>query len=534
MTKLPALFLFLILCQLVFSQHIEKTEAQPFKLSVGTYGTTVIGADENFLYLQSLNTKLMLSQTQKVVDVPTLSRISKKTLEPQKEATYKELIKGRDWVGFLMIRNRIYFFSKEKNGKTGLDVFAAELDKESLQPVGETKKLGTFSLNQHYESAQVAIKVGVDSSRFLLIVDGDKENNVIQVVLTDLDLKTQPINSLTVRPTGKSFIHSGVWLLSNGFVLVRGSVFDEVQEGRKTKRKLKGFSSKLYSDKGILISEQMEEANLQVPMVTYIKENNEKQVEMIGFIGNNPEERKLTGIYYKLIDIFTGNPKAEIFQPFEGLHPVIAKKLNEDNSFRLKSISLAPDGKNRVLIAESYQEMNMTRRESNNRDYYRTDLFFRDLLIIQFNPLDKINWVSLVPRNQITMMNSSADWWNFSPWTPIDHFPGTSSGLYGSTATIPRKEALYLLFNDNPENSGVISPDAKVSRSGGATGVPNLIKIDYISGKLSRSVLTGIPKGMGILSPKVFGKGDNWYLLSREHTGFGLAKFEYHFSLLKF
>lgn len=534
MKKIPGLILLLLLCQIAISQRIQKAAANSFKLNVGNFGTTVIGSDDKFLYLQSLHTKFMISQSQKIVNIPSLTRISKETLEPEKTSVYKDQIEKRDWVAFHFVKDRIFIFTTEKSSKTELSFYATEINKENLQPKGETRMLGAFPINKDYDRVLTTVIVAEDSSRFLLVVEGEKENPAIQAAVVDLDLKATPVISLSLQSNSKSLDRTGLWLLSNETILVRGNLMTEIQEGRKKRYQLAGFSSKFFDLKGKKIAEQTEEVKERLPMVSYIKENAKKQIEMIGFYANNPTERILSGVYYKLLDLNTTTTITEKYLPFTNLDPAITKKLNEDNSFRLKNISSTPDGKNSILVAESYREMDMSRVESNGRAYYRTDLFYRDLLIVQFNPTDKINWTTLLPKNQITMVNAGNYWWNLSFWKPFDHFPGTSSGLYGSITTIARRDAFYVLFNDDSDNSNVTTPDAKVSRAGGATGNPHLLKIDYQTGKMSRSVLSGIPKGMGLLTPKTVGSGDAWYLLSREHTGFGLSKFDYHFSLLRF
>ncbi len=154
-----------------------------------------------------------------------------------------------------------------------------------------------------------------------------------------------------------------------------------------------------------------------------------------------------------------------------------AEKGKELPNFDLDQIVIREDG-GAVLIGEEYYVTVSTTTSSNGSTTTRTTYHYNDIIVININPDNSVEWATKIPKRQ-----------------------AGSSGFYLSYAAHIKDDKIYLIFNDNEKNLDEIKPD-KIYPYDGKDSYATLVTINE-NGTWKKSALFSNKETGVILRPIV-------------------------------
>lgn len=182
-----------------------------------------------------------------------------------------------------------------------------------------------------------------------------------------------------------------------------------------------------------------------------------------------------------------------------------AEKGVELSNFDLEDIIIREDG-GAVLIGEKYYiTQHTTYNSSTNSSTTTTVYHYNDIIVININPDNSIEWATRIPKNQ-----------------------ASSSGFYLSYAAHVKDNMIYLIFNDNDKNLDEKNPD-KIYAYDGKNSIATLATISP-DGSYKKSALFS-NKEEGVIMRPIVSKQINEdeliiYCEKRRDYVIGKIKFE--------
>src|SRR5450755_247128 len=192
MKKSNLLLLSFYFCCSCFSQKPKITWGDEFKLHKGSTDLDVVYADKTGAYLQEshLALKSYFVIGASVRTSATLIKLDKNLTEQYRNDFNKEL-KGKEFEQFFVLQNKLFIVASLSNKREEtLDIFTAEVDKNSGELSGDWQLLTTFQKDEKKDEINFKISYNADSSNIILVssIQGT-DKNTYQVQEFDKSMK---------------------------------------------------------------------------------------------------------------------------------------------------------------------------------------------------------------------------------------------------------------------------------------------------------------------------------------------------------
>ena len=224
------------LCLCCFSQKPKVKWGDEFKLHKGSTDLDVVYADKSGVYLQeshlAMKSYFVIGATAR--SSATLVKLDKNLSELYRNDFNKEL-RGKEFEQFFVLQDKMLLFASEysRREKT-LNIFAAEVDKNSGELSGDWQQLTSFQKDDKRDDINYKIALNADSTKMVVVssVEG-KEKNTYQVQEFDKALKPtgKPV-VITNEFDPKTFQLEDVLYTINKKIILVGRIY-EYQEGKK-------------------------------------------------------------------------------------------------------------------------------------------------------------------------------------------------------------------------------------------------------------------------------------------------------------
>jgi hypothetical protein len=352
----------------------------------------------------------------------------------------------------LQLKNRLYVFYSYQNTKEKKNILLVdEIDKKTLQPKNEKRKLGEidYAGNSKRNSGNFSFKISRDSSKVLVFYSlpdthGDPEAfgfNVLDNTLSSIWEK-----NVTIPYKNGLFDTESVRVDNNGNVYLLGLLY---KEKRKSKRKgLPNYTYEVfaYSNKGN--STKQYSISLDDRFIT------DMQIEILnnnlvcaGFYSQKGTF-SIRGTYFLTVDAATKEIKTKSFREFgidfisqnmserEARRTKKREERGEDQElydYDLDKLLIGKDG-SAVLMGEQYYVRTVSTTTyfngvpSTQTNYH---YYYNDIIAVKINAAGQIQWAEKVAKTQHTM---------------------NDFGFYSSYTLAIVKGKLCFIFNDSPEN----------------------------------------------------------------------------------
>ncbi|MBI1768550.1 MAG: hypothetical protein HYR67_09265 [Bacteroidetes bacterium] len=353
-----------------------------------------------------------------------------------------------DVSSLLHLKNKLYIFYsylKKKEKKNVL--FVDEIDKNTLQPKKEKRKIGEidYSGNSNRNSGGFSIRVSRDSSKVLAFYSlpyekGEPEAFGFNVL--DSNLKSIWEKNVTIPYKDGLFDIQSTRVDNDGNVYMLGLLF---KDKRKTKRGGEPnytYEAFAYSNKGNNVKQYT--LSLDDRFIT------DMQIEILnnnlvcaGFYSAKGTY-SIRGTYFLAVDLATKAIKTKSFKEFD--IDFITQSMSEREARRAKrreekgkeqelyeydldKLLIGKDG-SAMLIGEQYY-VKVVSSYNGRVTTYTYHYYYNDIIAVKIDPSGQIQWAEKIAKSQHTV---------------------NDDGFYSSYALSIVNGKVCLIFNDNPEN----------------------------------------------------------------------------------
>lgn len=551
----------ILFCLVGFAQNPKLTWGDEFKLRKGSTDLEVIYADKSGVYLQEghLALKSYFVIGGSVRSSATLVKLDKNLMELYRNDFNKEL-KGKEFEQFFVVQDRLYVFATDYEKKEKrMDLYAAELDKNSGQMTGSWNIVASFNKENKNDIVEFKIDLSADSTNVTLIstVRGREKN---EYTISEFDKILKPIGKqvkISNEFDPKTFQLQDVIYTSNKKIILVGRIY-EYQEGKKKKDKFLEFANyniRLYDDKG----RQQKEINTNINgrwlnSTRLIQEKNNDLV-LAAFYSDtkkgrttdgmlvqriNPESGEVISTSEKKIDHSMLGGDASDDEPDESESKAerkerenLEKIKNEGEAFskymRFQRIFYTPDN-GLVMVAEnvhSYSYVRQTTRGGTATTPMQTTMThytvyeYGDLLLFKVDAGGNIGWMRVLPKAQKEMIAEELP----GGFMYSGYFDAVNRPFYAGFGAMQTEKSIQLIFNDNPKNATVTQPGSRVRRAVNF-GKSHCFIADFslADGKVERKMFfsnsdtpTSMPRMASVM-------GRDMYIVGRDDRFFGKTK----------
>jgi hypothetical protein len=353
-------------------------------------------------------------------------------------------------INFLIqLKNRLYLFYSIANQREKRNtLFVKEVDKATLQPKAEKKKIGEIDYKgkSNRNNGDFRFRVSRDSSKVLVFYSLPFESHEPEAFgFNVLDDKLNSLweKNVTIPYNDELFDVESFRVDNSGNAYLLGLSY---KDKRKSKRRgLPNYTYEVfaYLDKGKNVKQypiSLEDRFL-TDMQIEILDN--KNLVCAGFYSEKGTF-SVRGTYFLVVDPATKAIKTKSFKEFsldfitQNMTEREAKKATkreakgEDTElfeYDLDKLLVGKDG-SAMLVGEQYymrvQTVSTGRSTMTTYHYY-----YNDIITVKINPAGQIEWAQKIPKAQHTM---------------------NDQGFYSSYTMAVLKGKICFFFNDNPKN----------------------------------------------------------------------------------
>ena len=564
MTRFTLLLTFLLLCLCSFSQKPTINWGDEFKLRKGSTDLDVVYADKSGVYLQEsrLALKSYFVIGASVRSSAALIKLDKNLTEIYRNDFNKEL-KGKEFEQFFVLQNRMLLIASEysKRDRT-LDVFAAEIDKNSGEISGEWKQLTSFQKEEKKDDINFKVTYNADSTEMVVVssIQGKEKNNYqVQEFDKNLIPVAKPVD-ISNEFDPKTFQLEDVLYTINKKIILVGRVY-EYEEGKKKKSRFLDFANyniRLYDEKGKQLAEVNTNINGKWLISTRLIQKGDKDLVLAAFYNNTKRGKAIDGMLVQRINPVTGavisTSEKEINNSMlttevdstagdadnddetkseRKERERLDKMKDEGEGFshlmQFRNIFYTED-QGLILLAEKYHHYTYTSTSytpgSNgfSSSYSSTTYSVYecgDLMMCKVDAGGNISWLKILPKAQREVI---AEGYSNSFAAP-SFFDPSNRPFYAGIGALEANNAIHVIFNDNPKNVLVTQPGQKVkaaTRFGKSDCF--VLTIDELTGKYTRNYFfsnTAVPTAMPRLGSVI---GDNMYIVGKDDRVLGKSK----------
>lgn len=543
------------------AQKPKITWGEEFKLRKGSTDLEVIYADKNSVYLEeghlAMKSYFVIGATMRTSG--TLVKLDKTLTEVYRNNFNTEL-RGKEFVQFFALQDKLYLFASEyiRKEKT-LNVYGAEVNKNSGELAGDWKPVTSFQKEEKKDDINFKIALNADSTQMIIVstIEGRAKNEyTIQEFDKSLKATAKPI-IVSNEFDPKTFQLEDVLYTINKKIFLVGRVY-EYQEGKKKKTKFLDFANyniRIYDEQGKQEKEINTNINGKWLTSTKLVQERNKDIVLAAFYNNARKGKTIDGLLVQRINPASGevistsekqiNNSLLSGDDDDGPDEVdetetkeerkerekLAKIKDEGEAFskymQFRNILYTPDN-GLVILAEKYHHYTYTIQSYspgvgvgtwNTTTYSVYEC--GDLLMCKIDEAGNIGWLQVLPKAQreVIQVNQGSGFL-FSGFFDVANRP-----FYAGFGVVQTNNTLHVLFNDNPKNAVVTQPGQKVKRASrfGKTDC-FLLTVDMASGKFDRKMFftnADVPTSMPRLGSVI---GDGMYIVGKEDRILGKTK----------
>lgn len=519
-----------------YAQSYKITWGDELKLKKGTTDIDVVAADKTGLYFTEERMK-MKSYFVVGATYGTANKLFKldKNFNEVFDKDYSKELKGYDFHSFQMLDNDLFLFATDysKKEKT-FSVYAAKLDKNSGDLVGDFNEFGTYQLESKRDDYDMKVSPIHNDKAFIAVTNiSGKEKVSLGISILDKNLKKKQNTVIEIPIDPGTYSLQDVQLTSGNKIVVLGKQFEETTVGKKKKKKLvfKQYLMSVFNDKGKKESDINLAAGDKFVIGGKLIESPTGEMLLAGFYSNNSKKDDLNGFFINKIDADKGELKLSSYkeinasmlgQSFEDPNDEddeikenkkAKQKAKDDddadefpNSFIIRSVDINPSDNSIVITSEvskySYytyteSQYNSMSRTWNYTTYYVHRFTNQDILIIDADRDGNIKWMNDVPKSQLEEIRSRGNTWGgtgISFGADMSGYFAGAGGMpfYSSYASFLNNNSLVLLLNDHSSNNTIANYGDKVKTTYNFRKKSNAygIAIDLSTGKMTKRIIT--------------------------------------------
>lgn len=568
MKKISLLLLLFCMYGSCFSQKPKIIWGDEFKLHKGSTDLDVIYADKSGVYLQeshlAMKSYFVIGTSARTS--ATLIKLDKNLTEQFRNDFNKEL-RGKEFEQFFVLQDKMFIIASVSNRKEQtLDIFTAQVDKNSGDLSGEWQLLTTFQKDEKRDRINFKISFNADSSKMIVVssVEGN-DRNTYQVQEFDKNMKApgKPV-IITNEFDPKTFqLEDVLYTISKKIILV-GRIY-EYQEGKKKKDKFLDFINyniRIYNEKGKQQTEINTSINSKWLMSTKLLLEKDHDLVLAAFYSNEKRGRTIDGMLVQRIDPNTGNiisgstkeinnsllaAGSEDIAGDEDDHADESREERKEREnfdkikdegegfsrfMQFRNIFYTPD-QGLVILAEKYHHYTYT------TTHYRpgmngmtgtwsstTYAVFEcgDLMMCKTDAVGNISWLQVLPKQQREVIEIGRNSYGFLP-ASHGFFDAMNMPFYAGFGALQSTNGIHVIFNDNSKNADVLRAGQKVktiSRFGKSDCF--VVSMNQATGKYTRNQFfsnTDVPTAMPRLGSVI---ANDMYIIGKEDRIFGKTK----------
>ncbi len=560
------LLLLIYLCFSCFCQKPKVTWGDEFKLRKGSTDLDVVYSDKSGVYLQeshlALKSYFVIGASARTS--ATLIKLDKNLSEVYRNNFNKEL-KGKEFEQFFVLQDKVFIVASVTNRRDKtLDIFTAEVDKNSGELSGEWQPLTTFQKDEKKDNINFKISYNADSSKIIVVssIEG-REKNTYQVQEFDKGMKASKAVTISNEFDPKTFQLEDVLYTINRKIILVGRIY-EYQEGRKKKDKFLDFVNynvRVYDETGKQQNEISTNINSKWLISTKLVMEKDKDLVLAAFY-SKAKRGNIDGMLVQRIDANTG--KVISTSEKEINNSLLTNAAEDDNAnddadhdeesraerkerekldkikdegegfsryMQFRNIFYTPDN-GLIILAEKYHNYTYTTQSyspgTNGMPGRWTTTTYSvyecgDLMMCKTDATGNISWLQILPKQQREVIQTGSN----SGYSGMSYsfFYTMNMPFYAGFGAIQSNDNINIILNDNPKNSDVLRPGQKVkSISRFSKSDCFVLSVNQATGKLTRNMFfsnTGNPTAMPRLGSVI---GNEMYMVGKEDRIFGKTK----------
>ncbi|MGH2563626.1 MAG: hypothetical protein ACRDE5_03875, partial [Ginsengibacter sp.] len=530
----------------------------------GSTDLDVVYADKTGVYLQeshlALKSYFVIGASMR--SSAALIKLDKNLTEQYRNDFNKEL-KGKEFEQFFVLQDKMLLIASDysKRSKT-LDIYAAEIDKNSGDLSGEWKQLTSFQKEEKKDDINFKITLNADSTKMVVVssIEGKEKNNYqVQEFDKDLTPTGKPVE-ISNEFDPKTFQLEDVLYTINRKIILVGRIY-EYEEGKKKKNKFLDFANyniRLYDEKGKQETEVNTNINGKWLISTKLVQKGDKDLVLAAFYNNVKRGKAIDGMMVQRINPVTGTvistSEKEINNSLltTGEDSTAEDAGNDDETkaerkerekldkikdegegfsslMQFRNIFYTPDD-GLVFLAEKYHHYTYTTQSytpgaNGFSSSYSTTTYSvyecGDLMMCKVDASGNIGWLKVLPKAQREVI---AEGYSNSFVAP-GFFDPANRPFYAGFGALEANNSVNIIFNDNPKNAVVTQPGQKVKRTT-RFGKSDcfVVSLNELTGKYTRNQFfsnTMVPTSMPRLGSVI---GDNMYIVGKDDQMLGKSK----------
>lgn len=526
--------LFVSSCLSISAQSYRITWGDELKLKKGTTDIDVIAADNTGLYFTEQRVK-MKSYFVVGASYGSAYKLFKldKNFGEVFDKEYKRELKDYDFHSFQMLDKDMFLFATDysKREKT-FSVYAAKIDKNSGDLLGDFREFGTYQLESKKDDYDMKVSPIHNGKSFLAVTNiSGKEKVSLGISILDKNLvkKQNTVIEIPIDPGHYSL--QDVQLTSGNKIVVLGKEFEETTVGKKKKKRLvfKQYLMSIFNEKGkkendinlasgdkFIIGGKLIESATGEMLLAGFYSNTSKKDDLNGFFINkvDPDKGELKLSSYKEINASMlgqsfEDPNDEDDDIRESKKDKQKAKDDDDadefpNSFLIRSVDINPADNSIIITSEvskySYYTYTQSQYNSMSRTWSYTTYYVhrftnQDILVINADKDGNIKWMNDIPKSQLEEVRSRGNTWGGGIYFGVDPsgYFANAGGMpfYSSYTGFLSNNSLVLLLNDHTSNNIIANYGDKVKTTYNFRKRSNAygISIDLATGKMTKKVI---------------------------------------------
>lgn len=531
----------------LFAQSYKITWGEELKLKKGTTDIDIVAADNTGIYFTEERVKMksyfVIGAT--YGNAYKLFKLDRNFGEVFTKDYSKDL-KGYDFHSFQMLENDLFLFATDYEKKKKLfKVYAAKVDKNSGDLVGEFAEFGSYQLESKRDDYDMKVSSIQNGKAFLTVANiSGKEKVSLGVTVLDKALheKENAVIDIPIEP-GRYTLED-VQLTKNNKIVVLGKEFDETQVGKKKRKKLvfKQYVMSIFDNKGAKLKDVDLNTGDRFVIGGKLIESPTGEMLLAGFHSNSSKKDDLNGFFINKINPENGELKLSAFKEINAsmLGSAVEDPTDEDdeikenkkqkskskddddaddfpNRFIIKSVNINPADNSIIITSEvsqySYYSYTTSSYNSMTKSWTYTTHYVhrftnRDILVINADKDGNIKWMNDIPKSQLEEINTTGGGGSglfFSQ--DYGSYFAQSGGMpyYSSYTSLLKDNQLILLFNDHSSNNII-------------AGYGDKVKTIYNFRKRSNAYGIAIDLSTGKMSKKMVAENNNDAILMPRHA----------------
>jgi hypothetical protein len=492
MQKLIIPIALLLLSYTSFGQSYKITWGDEIKLKKGTSDLDILFADKSGLFFteKRMVTGFTIGGSRSSYKLYKFD----KNYEEVFDKEYKKELKGLSFEGFQELENELYLFASDyiKKERT-FKIYGAKVDKNSGDLTSDFNELGSYELENKRDDYDMKVSPVKNGKAFVLVSNISASDRVsLAVSLLDKSLKKKESTVINLAFQKDFYSLEDVQFTSNNKIILLGKEFEEIQVGKKKRKKLvfKQYVMGIYDTDGKKLNDIKMDADDRYIISGKLIEQPDGQLLLAGFYSKNAKKDDLNGFFINKINADNGTLTLSSFKEINAAmlgnayqdendedeetkeSKKQAKKAKDDdeedefpNSFIIKSVDINPADNSIIISSEvsrysvstyTTSSYNPTTRTTTWRTVTTHRFTNQDILLINADKDGNIKWLNALPKSQVEQIStSSSRGIGFSVSYDYSGYFARGGGMpyYSSYKSFINGNSLVLILNDHNSNN---------------------------------------------------------------------------------